>query len=846
MMTAPSLSAISGVDCNTAVRNLTSNINGLSESEVLKRQKLWGKNELTEQKKKHILLEFLGTFKNPLVLTLIVAAALSFTVNQPVDGTIILAIVAVSAVLNFTQEFKADRAAAKLKERVAFKTSVIRNGVEHEIASTELVPGDIVSLHSGELIPADIRILTAKDFFVNQSALTGESFPVEKHEKAITVQSGLPDLHNIGLSGSSVITGTAKGLVINTGKRTEFGKIAEQIESTPIEGEFTKGIKQFSFLILRTTIFFVLFVFLFNTVFKQTDLFTSFTFAVAIAVGLTPELLPMILSVTMSRGSVNMAKHGVIVKKLTSIPNLGSMDILCTDKTGTLTKDHIELVKYTDMFGKHSETVFIHTYINSCYQSGIKNPMDEAVISYKKVPNHGYTKIDEIPFDFVRKRMSVVAEKHNQRFLITKGAPEEIFRCSTQVMRENHIHPFTSEIREKATKQYQQLSADGFRVLAVARKPISSHTDIYSVKDEHAMELLGFIAFLDPPKPDVSKVIQQLNTMGVTVKVITGDNELVAEKICREVGLPVKGTLLGHELDHLTDDALRIVVEKTTLFARFAPDEKNRVISALKMNGHVVGYLGDGINDAASLQNADVGLSVENAVDVAKESADMILTNKSLAVLKDGIISGRKTFANTLKYTMMGVSSNFGNMFSVLGAVLFLPFLPMLPMQILLNNLLYDISQITIPGDTVDAEDINQPRRWNMPFLRNFMIVFGSISSVFDFITFFVLYRLFHLSQSGFQTGWFLESLATQTLVIYIIRTKKIPFIQSAPEPTLFFSTIVAVAVGWLLPFTGLGKLFGFTPLTPLVFTTLIGIVITYLCCVEVVKRYFFTSLKSR
>jgi Mg2+-importing ATPase len=823
------------------LNELQATTQGLSQEEAEKRLKKFGRNILSEEKKLGILLEFIAGFKNPLILILLTASFFSFVLGERADGAIIAGIVIMSAVLNFFQEYRANKAAQKLKERVATQATVIRNGEKQEIHIDHLTVGDSIFLSSGDLVPADARLLTSKDFFVNQSSLTGESFPVEKTEQAVvTPDVALNELTNIIFFGTSVVSGSATAIVIKTGKNTEFGKIAQKITAAPTDTEFTKGVKNFSYLILRTTIFFVLFIFFFNTFFKHTPLFSSFTFAIAIAVGLTPELLPMIMSVTMARGSVKMAKKGAIVKKLTAIPNFGSMDILCTDKTGTLTQDKIELVKYTDVFGNHSEKVLLHAYLNSTYQTGIRNPMDEAIINFKKVENHGYEKVDEIPFDFVRKKMSVVVAKAGKCFLITKGAPEEIFKSAAYYLENNQQRKLDQKTKEKITQTYHNFSNDGYRVLAIALKEIGNHRERYTKEDETEMELLGFVAFLDPAKQGVKDVLQQLESMGIEIKVITGDNELVTKKICADVGLDVKGVLLGQQIDTMTDEALRVVAEKTTIFARFSPDDKNRIILALKANNHVVGYVGDGINDASSLKAADVGISVNNAVDVAKESAAIIMTNKSLKELADGVLEGRKTFANTMKYIMMGISSNFGNMFSVLGAVIFIPFLPMLPIQILLNNFLYDVSQVTIPTDNVDTEYIRSPKRWDAPFIRSFMLIFGTLSSLFDFLTFFLLYNVFKATPALFQTGWFIESLATQTFVIYIIRTRKIPFIESMPSSYLLLTTLLAVITAAILPYTFVGSFFSFEPLPLHILTSLVLVIIAYLFVIELGKRIFY------
>ena len=841
MFSQKPLNYFSHLNIEEVFKTVQSSEKGLAHGEVEKRLKDAEHSVITEERKLGVFFEFLSNFKNPLVIILLAASIMSFLLGEVVNGAIIAVIVVMSAVLNFFQEYRATQAAQKLKERVATKATVIREGVKQEVKIDKLTVGDVIFLSPGDLVPADARVISSQDFFVNQSSLTGESFPVEKTEQKITnANASLQDLTNTVFFGTSVVTGSATALIVKTGSDTEFGKIAEKLATTPPDTDFTKGIKIFSYFIMRTTIFFILFIFLFNTFFKHTSVFDSFAFAIAIAVGLTPELLPMIMSVTMAKGSVNMAKKGVIVKKLSAIPNFGSMNVLCTDKTGTLTEDHIELVKYTDVFGKDSEKVLLHAYLNSFYQTGIKNPMDDAVIHFKKIENPGYKKVDEIPFDFMRKKISIVVEKDKKRLLITKGAPEEVFKSATYYLENGKRVELDTKIKEKITKQYHAFSNDGYRVLAVGIKPVVNHHDVYSKTDEKDLELIGFIAFLDPAKKGVREVVEELNSMGVEIKVITGDNELVTQKICKDVGLKVKGVLLGNQIDSLTDDALRVVAEKTTIFARFSPDEKNRVILALQAGNHVVGYMGDGINDAPSLKTADIGISVENAVDVAKESADMILTHKSLKELQDGVLEGRKTFGNTMKYIMMGISSNFGNMFSVLGAILFIPFLPMLPIQILLNNFMYDFSQITIPNDTVDKEFIQSPKRWDMHFIRSFMIVFGSISSLFDFLTFFVLYGIFQASAPQFQTGWFLESLATQTLVIYIIRTRKIPFLESIPSMSLIVSTLAVVLIGWIIPFTAIGTFFGFVPLQTNLLMILIAIVLCYLVTVEIGKRLFY------
>ncbi len=820
-------------------KDLQTSKNGLSEHEVRKRLALYGRNVIAEKKEINVILEFLSHFKSPLIIILLFAAGISAYFGESTNALIVGVMVLVSVILDFFEEHSANDAAEKLKEKVSSTATVIRAGVKKEIKASEICQGDIIFLSSGDLIPADARVIEADDFFVNQSALTGESFPREKIPDAMAEnkESNIPD--NILCLGSSVVSGTALALVFKIGKDTEFGKIAQNILKKEDKSGFELGISRFGFFISKIILFLVLFIFLFNSLINK-DILGSFMFAIAIAVGVTPELLPMIMSITMARGSQRMAKSGVIVKKLSSIPSFGSMDILCTDKTGTLTEDNIKLVTYTDIFGNHDEQVFLHTYLNSFHQTGVKNPLDKAVLDYKKAKIEGYKKIEEIPFDFVRKMMSVAVVGREGRILITKGAPEEVILKCDSYYKQGKKSPFSVNLKNSAFAYYKKLSADGYRVLAVAIKPDLPAKEKYTHTDENQLELLGFVSFLDPAKKDAGPVLAELKRRGVEVKVITGDNELVAKKICNDINLDIKGILLGGEIDALTDDALRVRAEKTTIFARFSPDEKNRVINALRSGQHVVGYLGDGINDAPSLKAADVGISVNTAVDVAKESADIILTKKSLQVITDGVLEGRRSFGNTMKYIMMGLSSNFGNMFSVAGAIFYLPFLPMLPVQILLNNFIYDFSQITIPSDKVDDDWIKKPRNWDLSFIKKFMYVFGPISSFFDFLTFFILFSIFKVGESTFQTGWFMESLATQTLVIHVIRTRQIPFLQSRASKFLLLSTFTAVAVGWLVPFTSLGKFFKFSPLPLNILFTIIGLVAVYLVLVEIVKRIFY------
>jgi Mg2+-importing ATPase len=825
---------------------LQSSPQGLTSQEAEVRLLDYGYNVIKGEKRLSLIAEFLSHFKNPLIIMLLFASAISKYFGETTNAIIIIIMILASVVLDFFEEHSASNAAKKLKEKVSVTSTVLRDNKIKEIKTEELVPGDVILLRSGDLITADCRIIEANDFFINQSSLTGESFPGEKRPGILVQETNdLSEMENIAFMGSNVVSGTAKGIIFKTGSSTQFGRIASSLAKREIKSEFETGTITFGYFIMKVIIFLVLLIFFFSALVGR-DIIEAFMFSLAIAVGVTPELLPMIMSITMARGSVRMAKKGVIVKKLSSIPSFGSMDILCTDKTGTLTEDKIKLVKYTNIVGDTDEKVLLYTFLNSIYQTGVENALDKAILEFKKINISPFKKIDEIPFDFFRKIMSIIVENEKgQRYLIAKGAPENIFSVCNSFMSSSGKENIGSEVLEQATKYYHKMSQEGYRVLAIAIKELSEKIDKYSKNDESSLTLIGFVSFLDPAKKDVHEVLHDFKEMGVEVKIITGDNELVAQKICHDVGLNIRGVMLGSDLDNLTDDALAEKADGTTIFARFSPDEKNRVIIALRSRGHVVGYMGDGINDAPSIKTADVGISVNNAVDIAKESADFVLTQKSLRSLVDGIIQGRHSFGNTMKYIMMGLSSNFGNMFSVVGAIFYLPFLPMLPIQILLNNFIYDLSQVSIPTDKVDNDWIKSPKRWDIKFIKRFMLVFGPISSLFDFITFYLLFSVFKLSQAGFQTGWFLESLATQTLVIHIIRTRKIPFIQSRPSALLFLSTFFCVAIGWSIPYTMFGKFFQFERLPVHILLAIFFLVVIYLVLVEIVKRIFYKRLDN-
>jgi len=817
---------------------------GLTSKEAENRLKIYGYNELAKRKKRTVLVEFFLHLASPLVLILLIAGMISGFLGETIDATIIFFIVLLSVSLDIYQESKAEKAAELLKGKVATTATVLRDGVKREVKLSEVVSGDVFYLSAGDIVPADARIINAKDLYADQSALTGESFPVEKTTLQLKDESAaITEWDNYVFMGTSAISGTATAVVVKTGNSTEYGKIAKKLAEREPETEFERGLRRFGYLMMEVSLLLVLFVFFINAFFKH-GVLESLIFAVALAVGLTPELLPMVLSVNLSEGALAMSKLGVIVKRLASIENFGSMDTLCTDKTGTLSENKLTLALYVDFEGKDTEKVLLYSFINSYYETGLKSPLDEAILRHKDMDVKGYQKIDEVPFDFTRRRVSVVVQNERQRSLITKGASEEIIKVCSYLELDNEISNLTDEFRNKIEQEYHELSSEGYRVLGVSYKKVSEDASIYSVNDENEMVFLGFVAFIDPPKETARESLQSLSNSGVELKILTGDNELVTKNVCEQLGFKIKGVVLGSEIDKMTDDALTRVAEQTNIFARVTPAQKNRIMDALKENGHVVGFLGDGINDAPSLKAADVSVSVDNAVDVAKEAADIILLHKDLNVLQQGVLEGRKTFGNTMKYIRMGTSSNFGNMLSVAGASLFLPFLPMLPIQILLNNLLYDLSELTIPTDNVDQEYIETPKRLNVSLIRKYMIFLGPISSIFDFLTFFVMLSIFNATGSLFQTAWFLESISTQTLVIFVIRTRETPFYKSKPSRLLLLSSLGILVFAFVLPFTQLGKLFEFVSLPITFFVILAGMIIAYLLLVEVVKKWFYSRYR--
>ncbi len=821
-----------------------------------------GLNELSSVKTRPLLLQWLSYFVQPLTAILLIAALVSGISGDWLNAIIIVVIVVGSVALDFVQTQRSHVAAERLRSVVSPTASVKRDGSWLEVPRKELVPGDLIRLKAGDLVPADGRLVSARDLHVQQAALTGESMPVEKNvsdSKQTPNLENPADASNLVFVGSSVVSGNAEALVTATGSRTAFGGIVTSLARRAPETEFERGTRSFSLFIVQIVLFLVLFVFAVSA-FHKRDPLESLLFAVALAVGLTPEFLPMITTITLSNGAIRMSKQNVIVKNLSSIQNLGQIDTLCSDKTGTLTSGIMTLEGRLDPFGADSDTVFLLAYLNSLFETGITNPLNTAILETKDAnpldlailkSDHPdvkhYTKLDEVPFDFERRCVSVVVSRATpageEHLMLTKGAPESILNLCTG-FEQNGVQTLTSEARAKIETVVNNLSAQGYRVIAVAYRnmPLEVQQAAYHASDEHDLVLAGFVTFVDPPLPDAKEVLNALAVKGVTVKILTGDNELVARHVCETVGLNVGRIVLGSELEGMTDTALLQVADANTVFARVAPAQKNRIILALKARKHVVGYMGDGINDAPSLHTADVGISVANATDVAKDAADIILLEPGLRVLLSGILEGRRAFGNVMKYLLMGTSSNFGNMFSMAGASLFLPFLPMLPTQILVNNFLYDLAQITIPSDNVDPAFLEKPHHWDISLIRRFMFWIGPISSVYDFLTFFVLLKIFAAKEAEFHTGWFVESLATQTLVIFVIRTFGNPF-RSKASPALSLTALGVVLVGVILPLTPLAEILGFVPLPALYFAFLGVATLTYLGLVELVKRRLFGSV---
>ncbi len=854
-------------ETSAVLQNLSTAAAGLTEDEAAARLLKYGPNEVAQERKHEWAHRLWVAVRNPLVILLTVLATVSFATGDARAGTVMLLMVVLGVTLRFVQETKANTAAAKLKAMIKVTATVVRDGQAKEIPLQQLVPGDIVKLSAGDMIPGDVRLITAKDLFIIQGTLTGESLPVEKSD-ARDARTNISSIEhtNICFLGTSVESGAATAVIVATGTQTYFGKMASSLAGQQVETAFDKGVKKYVWLMLSFMLVMVPMVFLINGLFKH-NWKDAFFFAMAVAVGLTPEMLPMIVSVCLSKGALAMSKKKVIVKKLNSIQNFGAMDVLCTDKTGTLTIDHVILELHVDVFKNESEAVLRDAYLISHFQTGLKNVLDRAVLKYKQL--HGelgidkYKMVDEIPFDFSRRMMSVAIEgPDGERQLLTKGAPEAVFAKCTHFESAGEILPMEPILVGDLVQQVNELSEDGFRVLAVATKKLGAQTT-FTKADESELVLTGYLAFLDPPKDSAAKAITALRQNGVTVKVLTGDNDLVTRKVCSEVGIHAEKILLGSQVEKLTDDELAREVETTDVFARLSPAHKKRVVQALQRNKHVVGFMGDGINDAPALRAADVGISVDTAVDIAKESADMILLEKDLMVLEEGVLEGRKVFVNILKYIRMGASSNFGNMFSVLGASAWLPFLPMQPIQVLSNNLLYDFSQVPIPTDNVGSANISKPRPWHMGEISRFILFIGPISSIFDYTTYAFLWFVLKCSNVAlaapatlaarfanpvdtdhtyaaalFSTGWFVESLMTQTLIVHVIRTNQIPFIQSRASWQLTLTTFAIMGIGAWLPFSPLAQYLGFVPL-PWQFWPLLAVtLVCYVGLTQIIKTW--------
>jgi P-type Mg2+ transporter len=812
---------------------------GLTEGEAKRRFALHGPNAEVSRRRPAWLL-VLDRFANPLVLILLFASALSAWTGDVWSFGIIVIIILLSVSLDVVQQQRAENTIDALRRTVGLRARVLRDGQERDIAIEQLVPGDVVQLAAGDIVPADCRLLAARDFFVNQAALTGEPYPVEKHciDQAQPTEEISGALNYIFMS-TSVISGMATALVCQTGGTTEIGGLAGSLGGRRQPDAFDNGIRQFGMLMLRFTVFLVLFVLAANVLFERPWL-ESLMFALALAVGLTPELLPMVVTVTLANGAKRLAGRKVIVKRLAAVHDLGAMDVLCTDKTGTLTESKIRLVRHLDSCGQDSERVFRLAYLNSAFETGIKSPLDEAILAHGKIEIAACRKIDEVPFDFERRRVSILVDDGPVRLLVVKGAPEDIIRLSSAYEDSAGQQTVLGETeRRRLLDQFQRLGDEGYRVLGVAGRVMPADHVSAAVGDEAELVFSGFAVFVDPPKPEAASAIGGLQRAGVDVKILTGDNERITRHICKELGLPVTGVLTGPDLAAMSEEALRGSLQSVNLFCRVSPQQKERVLLALKRTGHVVGFLGDGINDASALHAADVGISVDSAADVAKEAADLVLMEHDLGVVLEGVVEGRRTVENVTKYILMGSSSNLGNMFSMAGASLFLPFLPMLPTQVLLNNLLYDLSEIGVPFDSVDEESLQRPVHWNVRHIERFMLLLGPVSSAFDFLTFWALISLFGANAATFQTGWFIESLATQSLVIFVIRTRGLPW-RSRPHPILTALTVGVVMAGLLIVLTPMGGIFGFVPLPPSFYLFLLATVVTYLGLVEAAKRQYF------
>lgn len=836
-----------------AIKTLATSSKGLSTEEAERRLDEYGANELAHARQTGFWGDIFHRCKSPLVIQLLVIAAVSGAIGEVKSAVIVGAMILLSVGLSYILDRRSSLAVEALGKRVESRTLVMRDGKETEIRISDVVPGDIVILQAGSIIPADLRLLVAKDFFVSQSALTGESMPVEKTAAAQAAQGlSVWELPNACFLGSSVNSGSAKGVVVNTGTATLFGSISERLVEGPEETSFDRGTRSFTWLMIRFMLVMTSAVF-FIVGMTKGNWVEALLFALSIAVGLTPEMLPMIVTVNLAKGALAMAAKKVIIKRLPSIQNFGAIDILCTDKTGTLTQDQVVLERYVDITGDTSEDVLNYAYLNSYYQTGLGNLIDRAILDHTDLDVGWCRVVDELPFDFQRRRMSVVVDYEEDHVLICKGAVEEIYDCCSHYQIGEEVYPLIEMIRDNLFEEVDILNRDGFRVLAIAYREFPRKQTVFNVRDESDLILLGYIAFFDPPKPSATEALALLNNAGVRVKVLTGDNGIVTQRVCNNVGLKVEQMLTGAELSLIPPEDLGRIVQEVDVFVKISPVQKERIVRALREAGHVVGFMGDGINDAPALKAADVGISVDSAVDVAKETADIVLLEKSLLVLEEGIMEGRRVFANIVKYIRMGASSNFGNMFSVVGASYLLPFLPMQPVQILTNNLLYDFSQTGIPTDRVDEELVARPLKWNIENIKRFMIFIGPISSIFDYATFALMWYFFACSAYStagpahqeslarlFQTGWFVESLLTQTLIVHIIRTRRIPFFGSRASLPMTLTTLAIMAVGAWLPYSPFADALNLVPLPPIYWAWIFGFLIVYSFVTHFVKTWFF------
>lgn len=854
---------------------LKSNEGGLTTAQARERRNDSGLNEIAHEKAPGWYIQLFQAFVNPFIAVLLLLAIISLITDvllnaqQDRDYKTVIVIgtmVILSATLRFVQEFRSNNAAEKLKSMVTTTATVLRDDKKKEIDIKKLVPGDVIQLSAGDMIPADVRIMHSKDLFVSQAMLTGEALPVEKRETMVNdadKRSAL-ELENICFMGTNVVSGTAMAIVVNTGGETYFGSLSKSLVGKRAETSFDRGVNSVSWLLIRFMLIMVPLVFLINGLTKHNWL-DALMFGISVAVGLTPEMLPMIVTANLAKGAVNMSKRKVVVKRLNAIQNIGAMDVLCTDKTGTLTMDKIVLERHLNVFGFEDNEVMKWAYLNSYHQTGLKNLLDVAVLEHVDVheclrEGKSYQKVDEIPFDFQRRRMSVILEEKNHKhLLICKGAVEEVLDLCTHAfdpgedrklqINTDTVVPMDEKMRDIILKTSKKLNEEGLRVLLVAIKEYDERPLTYSVADESKMILTGFIGFLDPAKPSAKPAIEALHKLGISIKVLTGDNEVVTKKICGDVGIPVNNILMGKDLETMSDEELTACIDNVSILAKLSPIQKARVVKVLQAKGHTVGFMGDGINDAAALRDADVGISVDTAVDIAKESADIILLEKDLMVLRKGVIYGRRTFGNIIKYIKMTASSNFGNMFSMLGASALLPFLPMLPIQILINNLLYDISQISIPWDSMDEEYIEQPRKWDASGISKFMMIVGPTSSIFDYATFALMWFVFKANspqhQSLFQSGWFIESLLSQTLIVHMIRTRKIPFIQSWATAPVVALTSVIMLIGILLPFSPFAAALKLQALPFTYFIWLTVILIAYCLLTQMVKTWFIKKFDT-